>query len=173
MSSESPEYEKLRERLKEEALTYCNLSKEYNNESYYREEKEAYILSEEWVEKWKEYVDYETIKKMQYSHYNQRKSIHKVKPEAHPGKITNSTLLVPLNEFYNDGDPNNRENQVIRHDVNQYKEIKIVNEKIWKFFHERYGGGPEIIKPSIEEETRYSVRKIIEIFYKKVTFINF
>ena len=103
-----------------------------------------------------------------YSQYN--KIAYSVKLEAFPGPIDNSPLLVPSNEFLNDGDPNNPENQVIRHDIDQRQEVKIVNKKIWEFFKDKYGGGPEIKKPSIEEKQRYSnvPKKIIEIFYRKV-----
>ena len=77
-----------------------------------------------------------------------------------------------LNEFLNDGDESNPENQVIRHEINQREEVKIVNKVIWEFFHEKYGGGPEIKKGTIEEKSRYSVsKKMIELYYRKVYFI--
>jgi hypothetical protein len=93
-----------------------------------------------------------------------------VKLESFPGPIDNSTLLVPINEFLNDGDANNPENQVIRHDINQREEIKLVNKQIWEFFYDKYGGGPEIKKGTIEEKQRYSniPKKIIELYYRKV-----
>jgi hypothetical protein len=75
-----------------------------------------------------------------------------------------------MNEFLNDGDVNNPENHVIRHDLNQREEVKIVNKQIWDFFNEKYGGGPEIRKQAIDEKQRYSniPKKIIEIYYRKV-----
>lgn len=125
------------------------------------------------MKKWKEYTNYQYVKKnIQYSFYYSQynKIVYDVKLESFPGPIDNSSLLVPLNEFLNDGDAKNQENQVIRHDINQREEIKIVNKQIWNFFHEKYGGGPVIIKSSIEEKQRYSniPKKIIEIFYRKV-----
>jgi len=170
MTENQVNIEELEKTLKEEGTAYYNLSKEYSNESFYNEEKEAYLLSRIWLEKWKDYVDYETIKRNQsFYYYQSRKLQYKCQPEMHPGKIDNSCLLVPINDFYNDGNPENPENIVVRQDVDQYKELKIVNEKIWKFFHEKYGGGPIIKKQSIEEETRYSRRRIIEVFFNKVS----
>jgi hypothetical protein len=130
-------------------------------------------LSREWLEKWKEYTNYAYIKKnAQYSYYYQKYSNVKwePKPESNPGEIDNSKLLVPLSDFLNDADENNRENQVIRHDLDQKKEIKIVNKKIWDFFHDKYKGGPLILKGVIEEKQRYShiPKKIVELYYRKV-----
>jgi len=130
-------------------------------------------MSKTWLKKWKEYTNYMYIKKnIQYSFYYSQynKIAYSVKLEAFPGPIDNSSILVPLNEFLNDEDANNPENQVIRHDIDQRQEIKIVNKQIWEFFKDKYGGGPEIRKPSIEEKQRYSnvPKKIIELFYRKV-----
>ncbi len=74
-----------------------------------------------------------------------------------------------MEEFLNDGNKDNPENQVIKHDINQREEVKIVNKAIWDFFHSKYGGGPEIKKGSIEEKGRYNgSKKIVELYYRKV-----
>lgn len=130
-------------------------------------------MSKVWLKKWKEYTNYAYIKKnVQYSYYYSQynKVAYSVKLEAFPGPIENSSILVPLDEFLNDGDTKNPENQVIRHDLNQRDNIKIVNKKIWDFFFEKYQGGPVIKKHSIEEKQRYSnmPKKIIELYYRKV-----
>ena len=90
--------------------------------------------------------------------------------DSHPGEISNSGLLVPLEDFLNDGDKSNPENLVIRLEINQRLEVKIVNKEIWDYFHSKYGGGPVIQKGSIEEKTKYSnsAKKIVELYYKKV-----
>jgi c-di-GMP-related signal transduction protein len=62
---------------------------------------------------------------------------------------------------------------VIRNDIDQKADYRLVNEEIWNFFQSRYGGGPKIIRNSIEEKTKYNYcKKIIEVFYRKV-FIMF
>ena len=75
-----------------------------------------------------------------------------------------------MEEFLNDGNQNNPENRVIKHDINQREEVKIVNKALWDFFHSKYGGGPEIIKGTIEEKGRYNgtSKKMIELYYRKV-----
>jgi hypothetical protein len=125
------------------------------------------------LKKWKEYVNYAFIKKnIQYSYYYSQNNNKKYEPnlEAKPGEIDNRHLLVPMGEFLNDGDVNNPENHVIKHDINQREEIKIVNKAIWNFFYSKYGGGPEIKKGTIEEKARYTVtaKKMIELYYRKV-----
>lgn len=134
-------------------------------------------MSKVWLKKWKQYVNYAFVKRnIQYSYYYSQYNNKKYEPkfDSLPGPIDNNGLLVPLDNFLNDGDQSNPENMVIRHDINQKEEVKIVNKSMWDFFHSRYGGGPVIKKGTIEEKSRYSTipKKIIEIFYRKV-FFNF
>lgn len=159
--------------LKEEAKEYYNLAKDYRRDRYMKEESEAYVMSKKWLKKWKEYVNYGFIKRnIQYSYYYSQYNTKKyeVKEESNPGQIDNESLIVPMSEFINDGDISNPENLVIRHDIDQKSEVKIVNKVIWEFFHSKYGGGPTIKKGAIEEKSKYSAypKKIIEIFYRKV-----
>lgn len=120
-------------------------------------------------------MNYSHIKKnLQYSYYYSKVSSKQYEPklDKHPGPIDNSELLVPLNEFLNDGDPNNQDNYVFREDIDKAKDIRIVNQKIWNFFKELYGGGPEIIRKAIDETPGRSYgKKIIELVFKKVTSI--
>lgn len=174
---DTPKEKTLEQKLQEEATEYYNMAKEYRRDRYMKEETEAYVMSKQWLKKWKEYVNYGFIKRnIQYSYYYSQYSNKKyeIKAESKPTEIDNKKLLVPLDSFLNDGDINNPENVVIRHDINQKLEVKIVNKAIWDFFQRRYGGGPEIKKGTIEEQTRYSTipKKIIEIFYRKFSFLS-
>jgi hypothetical protein len=130
-------------------------------------------MSKVWIKKWKEYVNYAFIKRnIQYSYYYSQYNNKQYEPnlEAHPGPIDNSNLLVPMTDFLNDGDESNPENQVIRHDISQREEIKIVSKVIWEFFYSKYGGAPIIRKGTIEEKQRFSniPKKLIELYYRKV-----
>jgi len=125
------------------------------------------------LKKWKEYINYAYIKKnIQYSYYYSQSNNKKYEPnlDAKPGEIDNRPLIVPMEEFLNYGNQNNPENRVIKHDINQREEVKIVNKALWDFFHSKYGGGPEIIKGTIEEKGRYNgtSKKMIELYYRKV-----
>ena len=118
-------------------------------------------------------MNYAYIKKnIQYSYYYSQHNNKKYEPNPamKPGEIDNKNLLVPLEGFLNDGNRNDPENIVVRNEINQKEEVKIVNKAIWDFFLNKYGGGPEIKKGTIEEKGRYASapKKIIELYYRKV-----
>ena len=170
----SPEEEKpqivtpeLEEELKKEAKEWYSLSKNYKQNRYFNEDKEAYVINKTWLREWKKYIDYQWVKD-QYNTYNRysSKGIYKIRLDKHPGQIDNSVLLVDKSNFYNDGDDKNHENQVIRHDIDQSNELRIINKPMWDFLHKKYNGGPVLVKYQIEEETKYSSSKKIEIFYR-------
>jgi hypothetical protein len=131
-----------------------------------------YILDRKWLKKWKEYVDYPFIKrKFQYTYYySNRVKEYKLNEESFPGAIDNSRILVPLNDFLNDGNSSNEVNLVIRDDLQQREDIKICHKKIWDFFNTRYPGGPSIIRSWINEGSSYS-SKFVELFYRSVNVI--
>jgi hypothetical protein len=173
MKVESDDGKDLTSILKEEATNYYNLAKEYRRERYMKEESEAYILNKNWLNKWKEYVNYNFVKKnIQYSYYYSQynNKTYEIKEDSHPGEICNNYLLVPMNEFINDGYLDNPENKVIRHNIDQKKDIKIVNKEIWEFFNDIYNSDVEIKKEAISKKSKYSnyPKKVIEIYYRKV-----
>jgi len=171
------ELKELSEKLKEEATEYYKFAKEYRRCSIIRDKTENFLLNRNWLSNWKKYVDYQSIKDSQktyYSYYSYNKRGYKINPESHPGEIDNNSFLYPLDEYLNDGDPKNEDNFVVRHDINAKSDLKIVNKNIWQFFYERYGGGPQIEKPLIDNNNSYSSSKVVEVFLRKVnTFLNF
>lgn len=158
--------DKLTEKLKEEAKKWLNMSKSYKQNRFYRDEKEGYLLSKVWLRRWKEYVNYSHVKDADSYKYRSGKD-YKIDPNLHPGPITNNLILADRVSYYNDGNDEDVENQVVRHDIDQNNELRIVTEEMYKFLFERYGGGPTIIKPMIEEETKYNKRKVFEVYYSK------
>jgi len=62
----------------------------------------------------------------------------------HPGQISNSELLLNLESFYNDGDGKNPDNYIIKQDLSMKRDIKMIHEDLWNFFHKKYGGGPKL-----------------------------
>ena len=167
-----PEYStELKSKLELEAKTYCELSKDKRS-SYNQKDEFMYIINRNWLATWKKYVDYKFIKENSKSFYNQSSSRKEYKNDlsSFPGEIDNKYIILPFNEFLNDEDETNIYNYVIRHDVDQRRDIKILNKKMWDFFSSRYKGGPDLKKPYIEDKTRnYSTMKIVEIFYRKVS----
>lgn len=166
------EYNELSKKLQEEAEEYYKLARDYRRSVCLKEKSENFLINRNWLHKWKKYVDYQTVKESQQSYYSYssfNKRVHKIDPESHPGEIDNTYLLYPLDQFLNDGDPNNEENFVVRHDINAKNDLKIINKKIWQFFYTRYGGGPQIEKPLIDSDTSsYSSNKVVEVFLRKV-----
>lgn len=165
----------LKLKLELEAKEYCELSKEKRS-SYSNKEEFSYIINRNWLAKWKKYVDYRFIKENSRSYYQTQsfnRKNYQCDPNSYPGEIDNQFILVPNEEFLNDGDETNIYNYVIRHDVDQRSDIKILNKKMWDFFSSRYKGGPELKKGFIQDKSRsYSSMKIVELFYRKV-FIDF
>lgn len=161
----------LTSKLESEAKEYCELSKQKRC-SYACKDEFSYIINRNWLAKWKKYVDYQFIKESSKSYYHSHsfnRKEYQCDPDSHPGDIDNNYLIVPNDQFLNDGDMTNIYNYVIRHDVDQRRDVKILNKKMWDFFSSRYQGGPEIKKPYIEDKSRsYSTMKIVELFYRKV-----
>ena len=166
------ELKELSDKLREEAIEYYKMAKEFRRSSILKDKSENLLLNRNWMAKWKKYVDYQTVKEshhsyFSYSSYNKR--VHKIDPESHPGEIDNKFFLYPLDEYLNDGNPENEENFVVKHDINNKTDLKIVNKNIWLFFYTRYGGGPQIEKPLIDNDSSsYNSNKVVEVFFRKV-----
>ena len=160
--------EELEQELKKDAKEWFTLSKSYKQNKYYKEETEGYLLNKIWLRKWKRYVDYKFVKdQLENSYRINRNQQYSIVPEEFPGPIDNNFLLVDKSTFYNDGNENDFENQVIKHDIDQANELRIVNKEMWEFLYKRFSGGPVLIKPKIEEETKYNKRKVFEVYYGK------
>ena len=164
----------LKAKLESEAKEYCDLSKQKRS-SYQSNDEFSYIINRNWLAKWKKYVDYQFIKESTKSFYYTNsfgRKEYECDPSSFPGEIDNDFLLVPNDQFLNDGDKSNIYNYVIRHEIDQRKDMKILNQKMWDFFSSHYKGGPELKKPHIEDKSRsYSQTKFVELFYRKVNFL--
>ena len=121
----------LKAKLETEAKEYCELSKQKRS-SYSTKEEFMYIINRNWLAKWKKYVDYQYIKENSKSYYHSHsfnRKEYQCDQDSFPGVIDNEFLIVPFNEFLNDGDNSNIYNYVIRHNVDQKRDIKILNKK--------------------------------------------
>jgi len=167
------ELKELSDKLREEATEYYKLAKDYRRSSILKDKSENFLLNHNWLRNWKKYVDYKSVKESSqtyYSYSSYHKRLHKIDTESNPGEIDNWFLLYPLDQYLNNGDANNEENFVVRHDINTKTDLKIVNKNIWQFFYERYGGGPQIEKPLIDNDSSsYSSNKVVEVFLRKVS----
>jgi len=142
--------------------------KEFRKDILVNKNQNIYIMNKVWLAKWKNYINYNQIKlKMRYNINKNEGEITEKNIEDQnnpfPGCINNFQILLPLSDYYNDGDRDNEENVVINPDINIKQNLKIVNEKIWNYFYNKYGGGPEIktryIKNPISNEEEIEIIK--------------
>jgi hypothetical protein len=172
------------EKATNELTTYIDIGKkDKQSKIFNKQDKDVYktliqfyIINRQWVKKWKDYVKFQSYKSRQKFpyYYNQVKTTPPpIDPKLHPGPIDNQSLLVPFNEFLNDGDENNPENQVIKGDLNEREHLKIISKDRWQLFFESYGGGPTIIKQQISEGTGYQTRKVVELYDRKVRILSY
>jgi hypothetical protein len=170
-NNNSEEIENIKAKLESEAKEYFKLSKEKRS-SYSSNEDFIYIINRNWLAKWKKFVDYQYIKensKSYINNYSFNKKEYVCDLSYFPGEINNDYLIIPKNEFLNDGDNSNIYNYVIRTNIDQRKDLKFINKKIWDFFYKIYQGGPELKKPFLQNKSNlYSSMKIVELFYRKV-----
>ena len=152
----------LRAQVKKEAQEYLSLVKEIKNKYEITDDK-GWLISKLWLRKWKKYVGYEAVKNEHNTYFSRELKKHDIDKESFPGPICNDILLLSKDEYYNDGNMDLFENMIIKPELDLRDDIRIINEKIWNFFHKRYGGGPLIIKPVIKD----GHRKVYEVFYTK------
>ena len=105
-----------------------------------------YLINRKWLQLWKKYINKEYLDE-KYNLKNKKNSSknnlswNETKP---PIPISNSELLLDIKSFYNDGDEENPENYIIKQELSMKKDIKMIHENLWKFFHKKYGGGPKL-----------------------------
>jgi hypothetical protein len=75
-----------------------------------------------------------------------------------------------MDQFLNDGNPDNPENLVIPNSIDLKNDIKIIDKDVWEFFLSRYGGGPEIKKGYFKEYSGYYSDKKVEVLFRQVRF---
>ena len=157
-----------KEDLIKELEEFYKIESNYEQKKYSNDQIEAYLIYKPWFENWKKYVNYEDYKRK--AQINSKNFNFKTQSEYYPGEINNNNLLVDPSNFYNDGNMDDIENIVVKSDINQREELKIIDKEIWDFFVNRYGGGPVICKPMIEEDNGrgYKKRKVFEVYYAKL-----
>ncbi len=121
------------------------------------------MIENNWLERWKTYVDYKAIEEKLKSYQNtgflDRVSYNLlIDPmyDCNPCCIANDKLLIDHNEFLNDGNKSNIENIILKRNLNVERDVKFINKKAWEFFYNFYGGGPEI-KLMLDGENIYEI----------------
>jgi hypothetical protein len=50
------------------------------------------------------------------------------------------------------------------------EDIKLIGKETWEFFKNKYSGGPEIIRKTVEDKGSYS-STLVEVFHRPVKYI--
>ena len=138
--------------------------KDQNKRARYTNGETVYLLSKNWLRKYKEYVLYSDVKR------NNKPTQPEV--DKHPGPITNdedlcekpeTKLLLGTGTVFDA----NTADKYIRDDVRERYEFKIVNQEFWEFLHSRYGGS--IIKRAANSVNPYSTT--VEVRLKRLTVV--
>ena len=110
-----------------------------------------FLINRQWYYSWKNYVNKEYFDEIYKLNPNKKKKNEnedtkelKWEEKPSPGPISNDKIIMNLNSFYNDGDINNPENYIIKQDLSFKTNIKIIHEKLWNFYYNKFGGGPKI-----------------------------
>jgi len=119
------------------------------NKNHSSSNSNIYLINKKWIQSWKKYINKNyfdekyDLKKNKNSTKNKGDNTEFIESK-HPGQISNSELLLNLESFYNDGDGKNPDNYIIKQDLSMKRDIKMIHEDLWNFFHKKYGGGPKL-----------------------------
>ena len=92
-----------------------------------------YLISSNWLEKWKKMHYYDLCCQEWEPEFDESK-------EKEIWPISNHELILDQNDFYTDEDPNSYYNYILKPDVKPNNDYKLINQDIWRFFYTKYGG---------------------------------
>jgi ubiquitin carboxyl-terminal hydrolase 4/11/15 len=93
----------------------------------------AYIVSKKWLKKWKKYIGAPKKHQFSYNNYDEGERIH-------PGPITNKEILEEDKDYYKSSDADDIYNVVLKPEMREHFEFRIINSKQWKYLYGIYGG---------------------------------
>ena len=110
-----------------------------------------FLIDKKWYYAWKEYVNKEYFDEIHQLNPEKKKideneNVKELKwsEKPSPGPISNYNIILNLNSFYNDGDKDNPENYIKKPELSFKTDIKIIHEKLWNFYLQKFGGGPRL-----------------------------
>lgn len=128
------------DQLVQEAKDFLRLKRKFKQQALPDQGSVAYLVSRNWLAKYKKFLFYNEIK-------------NNMKPEPsethfehfHPGPISNKEdlLYADVDSFLTSGRAQeNYEDDFVEEGKREQVDFKIVDEDIWAFLHEKYGGYP-------------------------------
>jgi len=125
--------------LHQEAQYIAEMFKILNHTYWHKNDHEYYIISLKWLNKWKQYVNYDEVVRSMENKIDIKNINHK--PAVCPGTISNETLILEQKDYFHDF--NNLEshfNIALRENVQRDRDFIIVSKDIWDYLNKRYGG---------------------------------
>ncbi len=109
-----------------------------------------YLVSKKWIKRYKGYLGL----KPRFALYDQQPPI--VKGAEPPGPMSNEDILESPDKYLQSDDPTDIYNMVLKYDMRDHYDFKILNEQRWKYLYERYGGVPIKREQYVETYSSYS-----------------
>jgi len=81
-----------------------------------------------------------------------------------PGSITNTHIIIPLNEFINDGVINNKDNIILKQGLSFASDVRIISKDMWEFLYNHYGSDT-VVNINLDKNEKVS-NLAVEALYK-------
>lgn len=95
-----------------------------------------YLISKNWLNKWRIYTQYKRVKRSYTSTHYTMESLQSLKP----GPITNETLLKPYHKYLRDDREDEPLNQIIKNKMRERYDYKLASREMWELLFKKYGG---------------------------------
>ena len=112
----------------------CSQLKLFFNRFSSINDNEYYIISKNWLRKWKNIVSYYNIIKLRAYNYEDISKI--INERINIPKIENEKLIIQFDNFLNDGDKKNPDNYILN--IDEKNNIELFNKQIWDLFYSHY-----------------------------------
>jgi len=127
--------EKTTQQKQEEAQTVAQLLQK--NRLPEGADEKVYLLSGEWFNKWKDYVDYNAATGQTADHHNFMEEEKKI---TFLGPIDQSSIIDDVDLLIDPESSEDYANYPVKLGLNENKDFLILDQQLWDFFYQRYGG---------------------------------
>eukprot|EP00826_Nyctotherus_ovalis_P051615 TRINITY_DN6456_c0_g1_i6.p1 TRINITY_DN6456_c0_g1~~TRINITY_DN6456_c0_g1_i6.p1 ORF type:complete len:1112 (+),score=393.75 TRINITY_DN6456_c0_g1_i6:120-3455(+) len=124
--------------------------------------KMAYVVSKQWLKKWKHYTG--TPKKRHFAYYDNETNLER----KHPGPITNKEIIDETKDFYKSSDLEDIYNTILKPEMREHFEYRIINEGQWNLLFGKYGG-VAVKREKFRDE--YSSFMKVEVYFHRLNLI--
>ena len=158
--------ESLQKEAREAKTLFDQFDVEFNNP----ENTSFYVISQQWLNKWKQYVSYDNVTQdlepnVQYF------------GQSHPGKINEDLIddnpkFIPLSTYPED---KSFTNVLLRDGLQEGRDYKLITEAAWNYLYNDYQGvtikRPCRVFPNGEKQVEVRLKKVV--YFKKTFFLKY